>query len=84
MKGLLLSLALFFLSISGINAQNRCIRFLDDDWTVLLERAKKSRKLIFVDCYTSWCGPCKTLAKDIFTLDSVADFFNQHFPLCPV
>lgn len=81
MKGLLLSLVLFFLSISGLNAQNRCIRFGDDDWTMLLKKAEKSGKLIFVDCYTSWCGPCKTLAKDIFTLDSVADFFNQHF-LC--
>lgn len=81
MKGLLLSLVLFFLSISGLNAQSRCIRFWDDDWTMLLKKAEKSGKLIFVDCYTSWCGPCKTLAKDIFTLDSVADFFNQHF-LC--
>ena len=22
-------------------------------------KAKKEKKLIFIDCYTSWCGPCK-------------------------
>ena len=66
MKGLLLSLVLFFLSISGLNAQSRCIRFWDDDWTMLLKKAEKSGKLIFVDCYTSWCGPCKTLARHFY------------------
>ena len=28
-----------------------------------LEKAKKSNKLLFVDCYTSWCGPCKILGQ---------------------
>lgn len=38
------------------------------------ETGKKEKKLIFVDCYTSWCGPCKMLAKNVFTQDKVADF----------
>lgn len=28
----------------------------------------KSPKLIFVDCYTSWCGPCKKMASQVFPL----------------
>ena len=32
-----------------------------------------------MDCYTSWCGPCKALARDVFTNDTVGDFFNKHF-----
>ena len=32
-----------------------------------------------MDCYTSWCGPCKALAKDIFTRKDVGDFFNANF-----
>jgi thiol-disulfide isomerase/thioredoxin len=32
-----------------------------------------------MDAYTSWCGPCKWMAKEIFTNDTVADFFNKNF-----
>ena len=24
-----------------------------------LAKAKAENKLVFMDCYTSWCGPCK-------------------------
>ena len=81
MKGLLLSFILLFWGTFSVNAQNRSIRFLDDNWNIVLKKAERTGKLIFVDCYTSWCGPCQTLAKEVFTLDSVADFFNRHF-LC--
>ena len=42
-------------------------------------KAKKEHKLIFVDAYTTWCGPCKWMAKTVFTNDTVADFFNTNF-----
>ena len=32
-----------------------------------------------MDCYTSWCGPCKMLAKEVFTDPDVAAFFNEKF-----
>lgn len=66
----------------GIEAQNRSIEFIHPDemsWKQVLKKAKKEKKMIFMDCYTSWCGPCKRLAKEVFTRDSVADFYNQHF-----
>ena len=31
-----------------------------------------------MDCYTTWCGPCKSMSKNIFTNDSVADFYNTN------
>lgn len=34
--------------------------------------------LPFIIC-ANWCGPCKMLAKDVFTNDTVGDFFNRHF-----
>ena len=55
------------------------IKFREGDWNSMLKQASKSNKLIFLDCYTSWCGPCKMLAKHVFTVDSVADFFNRNF-----
>lgn len=74
---LLIGLCLGFLLEAG--AQNRSIEFRDGNWEKILKMAKKEKKMVFVDCYTSWCGPCKMLAKNVFTQDSVADFYNKHF-----
>ncbi|NOU59317.1 thioredoxin family protein [Marinifilum caeruleilacunae] len=60
-------------------AQNRSVEFEHTSWKKVLKKAKKEDKLIFVDCYTSWCGPCKMMAKDVFTQDHVADYFNSNF-----
>ncbi|MDE6394901.1 MAG: thioredoxin family protein [Duncaniella sp.] len=42
-------------------------------------KAKEEGKLVFVDCYTPWCGPCKRMARDIFPLDSCGQFMNPRF-----
>lgn len=55
------------------------IAFFKGSWQQALEQAKQENKLIFMDCYTTWCGPCKILAKDVFTDPEVADFFNGKF-----
>lgn len=57
----------------------RSIAFDKSSWKGLLAKAKKENKLIFVDAYTTWCRPCIMMAKDIFTLDNVADFYNKNF-----
>jgi thiol-disulfide isomerase/thioredoxin len=36
-------------------------------------------KFIFVDCYTSWCGPCIEMAKQEFPKKEAGDFFNPKF-----
>lgn len=43
------------------------------------KQAKKEGKLIFIDCYTSWCGPCKRMAATTFKEEEVAKLFNQSF-----
>jgi len=48
-------------------------------WEEAQEKAKKENKIIFVDAYASWCGPCKRLAKKIFPLKEVGEYFNQNF-----
>ena len=55
------------------------IVFFKGTWQQALEQARKENKLIFMDCYTSWCGPCKMLAKEVFTDPEVAAFFNEKF-----
>lgn len=44
-----------------------------------LEKAKKEGKKVYVDCYTSWCGPCKIMAEKILPLKEVGDFLNERF-----
>ena len=43
------------------------------------EKAKKENKLIFLDCYTSWCGPCKKMARDVFPQEQVGAYMNPKF-----
>lgn len=43
------------------------------------ELAAKEHKLIFMDAYTSWCGPCKRMAKEVFSTEEAGAFFNEHF-----
>jgi thioredoxin-related protein len=51
----------------------------NEPWETVLKKAKAENKLIFMDCYTVWCGPCKGLAQDIFPQKKVGDYFNAHF-----
>ncbi|WP_343671686.1 thioredoxin family protein [Chitinophaga sp.] len=62
---------------SPLMAQHREIAFEHAPLSDLLARSAKEHKLIFVDCYTSWCGPCKEMSAHVFTQDTVADFFNS-------
>lgn len=55
------------------------IQFVDLTWAKALEKAKKEKKLIFFDAYTSWCGPCKMLQKNVFTRSDVGEYFNANF-----
>ena len=70
----------FLCTISLVSkGQNREIKFETSTFEEVKAKAKKENKLIFVDAYTTWCGPCKWMAKTVFTNDTVADFFNENF-----
>lgn len=77
MKKIVFGMAcLICLSVMG---QDRQIEFVERDWKDQLAAAKQEGKLIFFDAYTSWCGPCKVMAKTVFTKNEVADLFNTKF-----
>ena len=38
-----------------------------------LAKAKAEKKLVFVDCYTTWCGPCKMQSPVIDQLSEEMD-----------
>lgn len=60
-------------------SQQRSVDFRTIGFEEALTNAKAENKNIFMDCYTSWCGPCKAMARDVFTVDSIADYFNSTF-----
>lgn len=44
-----------------------------------LEKARREKKNVFVDCYTSWCGPCKMMSRQVFPAKQAGDYFNPRF-----
>ena len=42
-------------------------------------KAKEEGKPIFVDAYAVWCGPCKRMAKQVFTTPEAGAFYNANF-----
>lgn len=75
----ILILLLLTISLSSV-AQETGIVFEKD--TVLenvLARAKAENKLVFIDCYAVWCGPCKFMDANIFPDEAVGKYHNTHF-----
>ncbi len=44
-----------------------------------VQKALSQQKLIFLDCYTSWCGPCKMMANKVFPQETVGNFMNPKY-----
>ena len=61
------------------NVFSQGIEFEHSTFSEVLAKAEKENKMVFMDCYTSWCGPCKQLAKNVFPQKEVGDYFNTQF-----
>lgn len=55
------------------------IIFFEGTWNEALTKAKNENKLIFLDAYASWCGPCKKMAANVFTDLAVGKLYNEKF-----
>ena len=44
-----------------------------------IEAAKKENKLVFIDFYTDWCGPCRMMARDVFPQKELGEYMNEKF-----
>ena len=63
-----------------LEAQNRKVDMLKDrPVSEIFNKAKKERKYVLLDFGSPRCGPCLYIKNQIFTIDSVADFINEHF-----
>lgn len=69
---------LFQFSANAITADSITF-YKNETWANILSIATTQQKMIFVDVYTSWCGPCKAMDKKTFKEADVATYFNQNF-----
>lgn len=73
-------IATFLLLSNAVCAQESAgIRFFTGSWKAVLAEAKRLNKPVFVDIYTTWCGPCKQMAKQAFPDPTVGKTFNANF-----
>ena len=58
-----------FLSVLCLQAKCQ-MQFDEGSFSEVLAKAKQEKRMVFMDCYTSWCGPCKMLS---LVLDQIKD-----------
>lgn len=63
-----------------LQAQEKGVQFQHElSWQQVQAKAKAEHKYIFMDCFTTWCGPCKFMTAQIFPQESVGDVLNKDF-----
>lgn len=72
-------LSLFLIGFSTLLFSQDGINFQQITFKEILAKAKAEKKLIFIDAFAVWCGPCKLMEKNIFPLPSVKEYYNANF-----
>ena len=79
MKKLLSILFFSLLTLPAIAAEVDGVNFFEGTFRQAKEKAKKENKLIMLDAYTTWCGPCKVLKNKVFPNKELGDYINANF-----
>ncbi len=78
-KSFILAFAIGILSMPVFSQTTPGIQFEHGTLAQIKAKAAKEKKLIFVDAFTTWCGPCKWMAKTAFPMPEVGNFYNANF-----
>jgi len=87
MKTTIFIIALVAIGLAAFNLKNvdytkntlSGILFHQGTFNEALQLAKNENKLVFIDIYATWCGPCKSLKKTTFSDSIVGAYYNEHF-----
>ena len=71
--------SLFILGFSLLVFSQESINFETGTFKEILAKAKSEKKLVFIDAFAVWCGPCKLMEKNIFPLPAVKKYYNDNF-----
>ena len=55
------------------------VTFFEGSFRQALAKAKKEKKMVMFDAYTSWCGPCKVLKTKVFPNKELGVYINAHY-----
>lgn len=72
---------LITLSVSGQSSTSK-EKTTEVKWYTIQEAeklTKESKKPLFIDTYTDWCGWCKKMDKDTFTNPVISEILNSKF-----
>ncbi len=74
-----LSIKICILLLFPLFSFGQGIIFREITFQEALKMAKEEKKTVFIDFYTTWCGPCKQMSRTVFTQKEIGDYFNKHF-----
>ena len=77
MNRVILSILICLLTINGYSQHG--VKFLEGDLQSALNVAKQQKKMVFVDVYTSWCGPCRWMSEEVLQTPEAATYFDKYF-----
>ena len=72
---ILATVAFVAMSLAGAFAAE--VDWVQPPFDDILKKAQKENKHIFIDFYTTWCGPCKKLDKVTYKDEKVAGYLNS-------
>ena len=77
--GLSLSLVLLLLPFA-IFSQVEFIEVVNAaDMAAAQKKADDGMLMLFVDVYATWCGPCKKMDAEVYTVAALSEYMNKHF-----
>ena len=79
MKKFVIMAMLMLFAGTALMAQDKGVVFQNGTMKELLAKAAKENKLLFVDVYATWCGPCKYMSSKVFTQPVAGSYFNENF-----